>query len=234
MRLWSYQVIAHGADTILFFQLRRSIGTCEKFHGAIIEHVGHEKTRVFRECAELGKELQQLSSQLIDFRVLSRVAIVFDWENRWTVELSSGPSVALNYVDKVHKYYTALYNLGIQVDMIGIEEDLSQYDVVIAPVLYMVKDGYAEKVESFVKRGGTFVTTFFSGIVNENDIVHLDGCPGPLRNLLSIWVEEIDALYPDQENQIVITKPDGKLNGNYTCELLCDLIHSEGANVIAE
>ena len=38
MRAQSYQTIAHGADTIQFFQLRRSIGACEKFHGAVREH----------------------------------------------------------------------------------------------------------------------------------------------------------------------------------------------------
>jgi beta-galactosidase len=64
MRLWSYQAIAHGADTVLFFQLRRSIGACEKYHGAVIEHVGHEHTRVFRECAELGRELNVLGESL--------------------------------------------------------------------------------------------------------------------------------------------------------------------------
>ncbi|MER2003117.1 MAG: beta-galactosidase, partial [Enterococcus casseliflavus] len=61
MRAQSYQTIAHGADTIQYFQLRRSIGACEKFHGAVIEHVGHEDTRVFRETAALGAELAQLS-----------------------------------------------------------------------------------------------------------------------------------------------------------------------------
>jgi len=51
MRLWSYQAIGRGADTILYFQLRRSVGACEKYHGAVIEHVGHENTRVFNEVA---------------------------------------------------------------------------------------------------------------------------------------------------------------------------------------
>lgn len=60
MRAQSYQTIAHGADTIQFFQLRRTIGGCEKFHGAVIEHVGTEDTRVFREVAELGYELHHL------------------------------------------------------------------------------------------------------------------------------------------------------------------------------
>ncbi|GAA0137823.1 beta-galactosidase [Paenibacillus sp. YSY-4.3] len=234
MRLWSYQAVARGADTVMFFQLRRSVGACEKYHGAVIEHVGHEHTRVFRECAELGRELQQLSDKLIDARTQARVAIVYDWENRWAIELSSGPTVALNYVNEVHKFYGALFEQNIEADMVSVEEDFSKYDIVIAPVMYMVKPGFAKKTEEYVAGGGTFVTTFFSGIVNENDIVTLGGYPGELRSLLGIWAEEIDALFPDQKNRIVMKQPWGELQGEYDCGLLCDLIHSEGAEVLAE
>lgn len=234
MRLWSYQAVARGADTVMFFQLRRSIGACEKFHGAVIEHVGHEHTRVFRETAELGRELQQLGDKLLDSRLDARVAIVYDWENRWAIELSSGPSIALNYVNEIHKYYDSLFRMNIQTDMIGVEENLDQYDIVIAPVLYMVKPGFAQKLERFVAAGGTFVTTFFSGIVNEKDLVTIGGYPGELRPLLGIWAEEIDALLPDQTNRIVMKQEIGALKGSYSCGILCDLIHAEGAEVLAE
>ncbi len=233
MRLWSYQAIAHGSDTVLFFQMRRSQGACEKFHGAVIEHVGHENTRVFREVTELGEELVDLSDTLLDSRVKSRVAIVFDWDNWWATEFSSGPSISLKYVDEVHKYYQAFFNQNIQVDMISVETDLSQYDLVVAPVLYMVKKGYAAKIENYVANGGTFLTTFFSGIVDEHDLVTLGGYPGELRNVLGIWSEEIDALSPEHTNKIVIEKELGHLSGEYRCNLLFDLIHSEGAEVLA-
>lgn len=234
MRLWSYQAVARGADTVLFFQLRRSIGACEKYHGAVIEHVGHEHTRVFRECAELGRELESLGGELLDARSAAQIGIVYDWENRWALDLSSGPSVALKYVDEVHKYYDALYQQNIEADMIGVEEDLSKYKIVIAPVLYMVKPGFAEKVEAFVQAGGTFITTYFSGIVNENDLVTVGGYPGELRKVLGIWAEEIDALLPGMSNEIVMNKEWGSLNRSYGCDLLCDLIHTEGAEVLAE
>jgi beta-galactosidase len=115
-----------------------------------------------------------------------------------------------------------------------VEEDLSKYEIVIAPVLYMVKAGYADKIKQFVQKGGTFVTTFFSGIVNEHDLVTLGGYPGELRDLLGIWVEEIDALPPKCKNQIVMKKEAGHLNGSYECRLLFDIIHSEGAEVLAK
>jgi len=234
MRLWSYQTIAHGADTIMFFQLRRSIGACEKYHGAVIEHVGHENTRVFREVAQLGKELQLLGDKTLDATVESKVAIVFDWDNWWAIEKSSGPTVALNYVDQIHKYYAAFFRRNIQVDIVSVDTDLSKYDIVLAPVLYMVKPGFAAKLEKFVAAGGTFLTTFFSGIVNESDLVTTGGYPGELRKLLGIWVEEIDALLPEQKNSIVLKDAYGDLHGKYECGMLCDLLHSEGAEVIAE
>lgn len=234
MRLWSYQSVAHGADTVMFFQLRRSIGACEKYHGAVIEHAGHENTRVFREVAQLGKELQMLGDATLDARVQSKVAIVFDWDNWWAIEKSSGPTVALKYVEQIHKYYAAFFHRNIQVDIVSVDSDLSAYDLLLAPVLYMVKPGFAAKLEQFVAAGGTFLTTFFSGIVNEHDLVTTGGYPGELRKLLGIWVEEIDALLPEQKNSIVMKEPLGSLEGVYECGMLCDLLHSEGAEVIAE
>lgn len=249
MRLWSWQAVARGADTVMFFQLRRSVGACEKYHGAVIEHSGHEHTRVFREVAELGRELEQLGDTLLDARADSKIGIIYDWENRWATELSSGPTVALNYAQEVHKYYDALYSRHIQADIIGVEEDFSRYDLVIAPVMYMVKPGFAEKAEAFAAAGGAFITTFFSGIVDQNDLVRTGGYPGELRKLLGIWSEEIDALLPEQRNRIVMTEsgelaggPDAQDGGprafagmrsEYECGLLCDLIHSEGAEVKA-
>lgn len=228
MRAQSYQTIAHGADTIQFFQLRRSVGACEKFHGAVIEHVGHENTRVFREVRELGNELQNLGDEFLGSTIDSKVGIIFDWENYWALEYTSGPNKDLKYVDQIHQYYQYFYTKNIPVDMISVDSDLSKYDMVVAPVLYMMKAGLAERITAFVENGGHFVTTFMSGIVNESDNVYLGGYPGPLREIAGIWVEEIDALAPEQKNGVEFA--DGNI---YTCQLLCDIIHLEGAETVA-
>lgn len=68
VRLLSYQAMAHGADTCLFFQMRQSIAGQEKFHGAIISHAGHENTRVFRECEALGYELETIGDAFLTAR----------------------------------------------------------------------------------------------------------------------------------------------------------------------
>ena len=233
MRLWSYQAMAHGADTIMYFQWRRGRGATEKYHGAVVEHVGTSEPRVFGEVSALGRELETLGTRTLGGRVAARVAILFDWENWWAVEYSSGPSVDLKYVPQCQSYFRALHGRNIPTDIVSPEADLSPYDIVIAPVLYMVKPGIAEKLEAFVTRGGTFVTTFFSGIVDENDLVHLGGYPGPLRKMLGVWAEEIDALTPEHSNSVIFSTPFGGLHGSYPCRLLCDRLHAEGAKVLA-
>lgn len=229
MRAQSFQTVAHGADTIQFFQLRRSVGACEKFHGAVIEHVGTENTRVFREVQQLGKELESLGDQLIGAKNPAQVGVIFDWENYWALEYTSGPNKDLQYVDQIHQYYNYFYQRNISVDMVPVDVDFSKYKVIVAPVLYMIKAGMQEALERFVAAGGILVTTFMSGLVNESDNVYLGGYPGPLRQLAGIWAEEIDALAPEQSNGVrLLSEAEGK------SFLLSDLIHLEGAESLGE
>jgi len=234
LRLLSYQAIAHGGDSILFFQWRQSRGACEKYHAAIVPHVGHNNTRIGRELIQLGRELEKLDNRIIGSCIVSKVAILFDWPNWWAVEYSNGPSVDLKYVNQIEKYYKAFYDLNIPVDMINLIDDLSKYDIVIAPVLYMVKENVTEKIEKFVDAGGIFITTFFSGIVDENDLVILGGYPGAFKKMLGLWVEETDALSPDMRNKIIIKKKFSEFSQEkYDCGLMCDVVHTEGAETLA-
>lgn len=228
MRAQSIQTMAHGADTVQFFQLRRSVGGCEKLHGAVIGHVGHNNTRVFREVKQLGEELERLGTSTLGSVNQADVGIIFDWDNYWALEYTSGPTEDLKYVDQIHHYYKFFYDNNIGVNMIPVDADFSKYKIVVAPVLYMVKEGMKEALTKFVENGGILITTFMSGLVNESDNVHLGGYPGPLRELAGVWVEEIDALAPEHTNTITFT--DGT---RISCNLLCDLMHLEGAQLLA-
>ena len=75
--------------------------------------------------------------------------------------------------------------------------------------------------------GGTFVTTYFSGIVDEHDLVHPGGYPGTLKDILGIWVEEQDALPEGEQNAFIY---EGK---EYPADMLCDIMHLEGAECVS-
>ncbi|HEU5099505.1 MAG TPA: beta-galactosidase trimerization domain-containing protein, partial [Roseiflexaceae bacterium] len=198
------------------------------FHGAVVEHGGRSDTRVFREVSQLGAELERLGDATLAATTPARVAVLFDWNNWWALDAAIGPIQDKAYVATVRKHYNALWRRNISVDVVFSDSDLSGYDMLVAPMLHMVKPGLAEQIEALVSRGGTFVTTYFSGVVDETDLA-FEGYPGPLSRVLGIRVEEIDALYDGQVNQIVMA--DG--SGSYTCARLCDIIHSEGAHVYA-
>ena len=157
------------------------------------------------------------------------VGIIFDWENFWGLEYTSGPNKDLLYIPQIHQYYEYFYRRNIPTHMISLESDFSKYKVIIAPVLYMIEEETARAIERYVEEGGIFVTTFMSGIVNSTDNVHLGGYPGPLRKMTGVWVEEIDALAPEQHNSIKF-----KDGSDAACGLCCDIMHLEGAETVAE
>lgn len=197
LRLATFQAIAHGADAALYFQMRASRGACEKYHGAVIGHAGRDDTRVFREVAELGGDLESLGDRTLGARTPARAALLFDWDSWWALEISDGPSRLVKYPDVVHAYYRAAREAGADLDVIPQSADLTDYDVVLAPALHMVKGDLASRLEAVAARGGTVLTTFLSGRVDEHDRAFPTDVPGPLAPLMGIRVDEWDARPPE-------------------------------------
>jgi beta-galactosidase len=230
MRLWSWQALAHGADAVLFFQMRASRGACEKYHGAVIGHAGRPDTRVLREVAQLGAEFGRLGGATLGARTPAQVALLFDWDSWWALEMSDGPSRLVRYQQTVLAYYTALWEAGVDVDVVPVTAGLTAYDVVVAPVLHMLKGDLARRLEDVAARGGSVVTTFLSGRVDEDDNAFLMDVPGPLAPLMGVRVDEWDARGPQFVNPVHLEMFDMQLD--VESRLLFELVIPEGAEVI--
>ncbi|MEE6259756.1 beta-galactosidase [Plantactinospora sonchi] len=230
MRLWSWQAVAHGADAVLFFQMRASRGACEKYHGAVIGHAGRDDTRVFREVAALGAELDRLGGATLGARTPARVALLFDWDSWWALEISDGPSRLVRYQQVVHAYYRALWDAGVDVDVLPVTADLTGYDVVVAPALHLLKGDLPQRLEQVADRGGSVLTTFLSGRVDEDDQAFLMDVPGPLGALTGIRVDEWDAREPEVVNPVRLTVGDTELEVG--SRLIFELVIPQGAEVV--
>ncbi|MDI6099412.1 beta-galactosidase [Actinoplanes sp. NEAU-A12] len=226
MRLWSWQAVAHGADAVLFFQMRAGRGASEKYHGAVIGHAGRADTRVFREVAALGAELRRIGPATLGGRTPARVALLFDWDSWWALEISDGPSRLVRYLDVVQAYHRALWDAGAGLDVVPVTADLTGYDVVVAPVLHMVKGDLAARLSEVAARGGSVVTTFLSGRVDENDNAFLTDVPGPLGPLMGVRVDEWDARESDHVNPVAIGP------AAVAARLLFELVIPQGAEVV--
>lgn len=226
--LTSLQAVAHGSDSVLYFQWRKSRGAVEKFHGAVVDHVGNENTRVFKDVSALGERLKGLD-EIVGTTTKAKAAIVFDWDNRWAIDMAKG--FATNnkkYIDTVEQYYYSLWKRGIDTDIVSRTEDLSKYSLVIAPMQYIVCKEAEQNFADYVKNGGTLLCTYMTGMVDENDLCHLGGFPcGELKNVFGIWNEEIDTLYPEDSNTIKLYDEKEFKAIDY-----CELIHTRGAKVL--
>jgi len=233
-RLASLQAVAHGSDSVMYFQWRAGRGGAEKMHGAVITHDSTNNTRVFRDVADVGDTLAQLDD-LVGTTVPSQVAILFDWQNAWAIDSARGPlQQGKDYTGTCQAHYLPFWQRGIPVDIIGYDNDLSRYRLVIAPMLYMLRGSLASRIADYVRGGGTFVLTYWSGLVDENDLCFLGGRPGPLRETMGVWCEETDALYPGETNSVVPERANRLgLRDTYTCRDLCDILHLEGAETLA-
>ncbi len=226
--LASLQAVAHGGDTVQYFQWRKCRGNVEKFHGAVVDHAGRSDTRVFQEVRKTGEILKKID-EIAGTTVNARVAILFDWENMWALETCQG--FQLNdkkYEETCVAYYQPFWKRGIAVDVIGRQKDFSRYDLVVAPMLYMADEKMIGKIADFVKNGGTFYATYMLGMVNETDLCYLGGFPAKeLKEVFGIWNEEIDTFYPDERGAVLLEET------AYSTKDYAEIIHVKTASVLA-
>ena len=234
--LASLQAVAHGSDTVQYFQWRKSRGCMEKFHGAVIDHVGNEHTREFTEVAQVGDTLASLDD-IVGTSVQPEVALIQDWENEWA--LDAGAKVYLGdnvkYRQECTAHYRPFWDAGVPVDVIDQTCELSPYKLVVAPMPYMLRPGFADNLRIYVEQGGTAVITYWSGAVDETDLCILGGVPGQgLGEVFGVREEESQSYFPDESVQIEMIEGNTLgLAGMYRAEDTCSVIHAEGSDILA-
>ena len=193
--LAALQTVAHGADSVLYFQWRASRGAEEKLHGAVVGHDGRQDARAFTETVQVGKKLESLS-EITAVQREKQALIVHDWQNKWALEGSCGPrNAGLGYWDELKRHYNALARAGIAVEFGDETADLTGYRLVVVPMLYLLTDDFAKKLCDFAQNGGTVVVTYWTGVVDESDLCRLGDTPYGLTRLLGLRRTEIDGMY---------------------------------------
>ncbi len=228
-KMHALQAIACGSDTVQYFQIRKSRGGFEQHHGAVIDHAGINN-RIFREVAEVGEMLKKLAP-VAGTTVPAKVALLFDWDNRWSLQLAQGMRNGdRGYEKTCVEIWKAFNKVGVEIDIVSSTDDLSDYKVLVAPMMYMTHPGVAEVLKKFVAEGGQLLSTYLTGYIDENQLCHLGGFPGDdLTSLFGIISEEIDTLYPTDKNHIEFA--DGTRAEAFD---FCELLQVLDADVLAK
>lgn len=228
LRASSIQTIGCGSDTVQYFQWRKGRGAAEQFHGAVVDHLGRDDTRVFKEVSEVGELLKKLAP-VTGSRVASKAAVLFDWSNRWAIKDMQGMAHdTKNYEKEVRKFYNIHLKKGINADIVFPIEDLSSYSLVVLPMYYAVSKEAGAWLKEYVKNGGTVVATYLTAYVNENTLAYLGGFPGAgLGEVFGLYAEELDTLYPTDSNAVLMKDGNKAIVKDY-----CELIKLTGAEVL--
>lgn len=224
--LSSMQMVAHGSDSILYFQWRKSRGSSEKFHGAVVDHDNSAENRVFKEVAKVGETLGKLS-QVVGSNRSADVAILYDWENNWALNDAQGYGTETkSYPQTLQEHYRTFWEQDILVDVITKEQEFSDYKLLIVPMLYLVSEETIARLKRFVADGGTVVMTYISGIVNEFDLTYLGGWHRDLQDVFGINPVETDTLYPSDRNAVQYG------NRSYVLKDYATVVENHSADVI--
>jgi beta-galactosidase len=224
MRLWAYQAVARGADMISFFRWRSCRYGREQYWHGILYHHGIPQRR-YEEVKQIGREFAALSVELDGSETTSPVAILYDYDSLWALETQPNVERDFGYAGMAQRYDTAFSRLGLNVDVVGPDGDWAGYEVLIAPCLHVLTPELAERLESFVREGGTLIVGPRSGVKDEENAIVNELLPGLLRELAGCTVEEYDAFSDVAGLEMRVQDGEGK---TYRALALADVLVPEG------
>lgn len=222
---WAMQAVNHGAEGIIYFRWRPCrYGTEQYWHG-ILNHDGstnrrYEEVKAFGQEIKEGKiTLEQLSGP--------RVAMIYDFDSRHAFQ-NQPCNHQFTYSAHFQTYHRALTSMGMNIDIIPANADISGYPLVIAPTLYVLKQDVAEKLVKYVKEGGNLITTFRTGVKDEFSRIVDMPLPGLLKDVCGITVEEYGVVLHGEENGIKLN--DGQ---SMPMSVWIDILNPGSAEILA-
>jgi beta-galactosidase len=231
LRLWSYQAMAHGADGIVYFRWRTCRTGIEQWWHGILDHHG-EPGRRYQEIAAMGAEVRALGDRLLGALPPKAVAIVLAYDDRWAMRLQPN-AAGFEYTPLWLTYYRAFHRLGVPVDVVPPDADLSPYALVVAPMLHVVSEAYARSLTAYVQQGGHLILGARSGVKDIRNRVVDRQLPGLLAELCGVVVSEYDALGAGNCVRLAVAKAGAGLGEDAVGHTWADVLAPRGAEILA-
>lgn len=192
VRAWTHQAFVHGADAVLYFRERAvNIGQ-EQYHSGLMKHDG-ALDRGYHEAKQVSDDLAHLPALT---RPKAPVAIVFDYEDLWTLELDPH-NAEFSYYRLVTDMYRQLWEAHIPVDFVPRDADLAGYKAVFVPSPALIDEAHTATWRAYVEGGGKLVVTFRAFFKNPGSTWTDQPMPaGGLGELLGVRVDEFFCIPP--------------------------------------
>ncbi len=191
-KMWSYQGMAHGCSSMMYFRYRGATKGAEQFCYGVID-ADNVKGRKFYEVQSFFRDIRQYS-QAMDAPIHSDVAIVYDYDSLASFRIQR-QSILLDCQNEMKKLYKAFHDVNVPVDVIPAEADLSGYKVVLLPQMIITKPEFRARAEEFVRKGGTLVLTYRNAVKDgDNNIPFGEVIPVGYTGLAWVKIVETESL----------------------------------------
>jgi beta-galactosidase len=227
VRLWTWEDIAHGADTVVYFRWRTCLYAQEQYHSGLLRHDG-EPAQGLRDIQAMYGE-QAVMAAILGTSVPAEVALLHSYDDLWAIELQPH-NRDFGYLRHLFNYYRALQRTGVPVDLAPPTRDLGRYKLVIAPTLFLVDETIADNLRRYVEQGGHLVLSVRSGFKTTDNRVVDTPLPGLLADLVGATVEEWHSLPPGVTYPLETA---GLSDGPFTVKLWAEALKPVSAEILA-
>lgn len=200
-KMWSYQGIARGCSSMMYFRYRGAIKGAEQFCYGIIDS-DNKKRRKFKEVQSFFKDAIK-HQETFETEIKSDVAMIYDYDSLAAFRIQQ-QSILLTSDGEMEKLYKPFYDLNVSIDIIPHWTDISKYKILIVPLLIIAKEETQEKIKNFAKQGGTVIFTYRNAVKDyDNNLVLGEMLPVGYQDLVGAYVEEIESLQEENEFPII-------------------------------
>ncbi len=198
VRLWAAEAWAHGAEFVLYFRWRQYHHAQEQMHSGLNRpdnqpDVGSAEVKSWLNTqAQLPKRRSALES------AKAAIALVFDYQTLWIHDIEPhGPN--LHPMDWMRRCYQALRQLGMDVDIVSTQSDLSAYRAVLLPTQRVMT---ADLIERLRTTPAQVLLGPRSGSKTVDFSVPHRLAPDGLQDLINLKVLSVESLHPQYRGAV--------------------------------
>jgi len=245
LRLGAWAAVAEGADGVQFFRWRTTRFGTEQHWEGVLNWDGSLTTARYAGVKRLGAEFRAASPAVFGSRVRARVAVLHSIETRWAFFEQPLTSPAFAVEPQMTALLSAFRANRLAVDVVHVPADtgrgppaplpdLSPYDVLLAPTLWVVPAALAAALDAFVARGGRLLLTMRSGSKDADNVYPASPLPGPLAGLAGVTVDEWDPMCSTGEAAVAVAGAGVNYTISTTQGCICEfLTPAPGTDVLA-
>jgi beta-galactosidase len=227
-KMWSYQAVAHGCSNLLYFCWRSMNKGAEQYCFGILDH-DNNVGRKYYEAQSFFKDIVKYE-KVLNSPIKSDVAVLYSFDNIWSWRFQP-QSTSFDFTNELLRLYTPFYKNNTHIDVISKEKDFSTYKIILVPVMQIIDETFAKRLEDFASRGGIVIFSYRTGIKDMSNNAYLGKViPCNVKEMCGIEIREVESL---QEGQKVKITGRGDYSGvSGTCSTWRDLIEAYSAEVL--